>query len=145
MHRLRLERVFDAPVDKVFEGWTSPDALARWAWGSIGADVTADVDLRPGGRYEIATARPDGTTWTFSGTYLEVVKPTRIAYTVEWSAPMGYESPGEKVTVEFHAQGDRTAMEFVHEGVPNEKARQVHAEGWENTFDTLAELLRESG
>jgi uncharacterized protein YndB with AHSA1/START domain len=29
-HVLRIERTFDAPVDRVFEAWTSEEVLRRW-------------------------------------------------------------------------------------------------------------------
>ena len=54
---LRIERTFDAPVERVFRAWSDPGELSRWAWGSIGHDVTADVDLRVGGGYRIAWGR----------------------------------------------------------------------------------------
>ena len=49
---LRIVRVFDAPVDRVFRAWSVPRDLQQWAWGSLGNDVTAEVDLRVGGAFE---------------------------------------------------------------------------------------------
>lgn len=50
-HVLRIERTFDAPIDKVFEAWTSEDVLRRWLHaGSDWETPTAEVDLRVGGR-----------------------------------------------------------------------------------------------
>jgi hypothetical protein len=50
---VRLVEVFDAPRERVFAAWTEEEQLKRW-WGP-GRFVTtrADVDLRPGGRYEL--------------------------------------------------------------------------------------------
>ena len=76
-----------------------------------------------------------------SGVYLEVEPSRRLAYTVEWSPPMGYDSPEERVTVEFAAEGSGTKVTFVHEGVPIAKGRAVHEEGWKNTFDALEGVL----
>ena len=34
---LRMERTFDAPVDRVFRAWSDPGELAQWAWGPTGS------------------------------------------------------------------------------------------------------------
>lgn len=142
---LRIERVFDAPVDEVYRAWTAPEKLEKWAWGTLGKDVTAEVELRSGGRYRIETSRQDGSRLAFSGTYREVVPQEKLVYTVTWEEPMGYESPGEKVTVEFHPKDARTQVVFVHEGVPEGPAQQEHVRGWQNTFDLLDRLLKAGG
>src|SRR5262249_44727272 len=56
---LRIERSFDAPVEKVFEAWTSEEVLRRWLHGMPGWETpTADVDLRVGGRIRIVMRDP---------------------------------------------------------------------------------------
>ena len=144
---LRMERTFDAPADRVFHAWSDPRQLERWAWGSIGHDVTADVDLRVGGTYRIAMTQSDESTVAFEGTYEDVVPGRKLVYSVHWDAPMGYDAPDERVTVEFlDRAGVQTHVTFVHEGVPDDAiARDTHEQGWANTFDTLAKLLHDRG
>ena len=137
---IRMEREFEAPVERVYRAWCAPADLEQWAWGSIGQDVAATVDLRPGGGFRISTARPDGTEWAFSGSYIEVVPNRRLVHTLEWEAPMGYEAE-EQVTVEFNDQGGKTAVMFIHDGVPDDRSREGHIEGWGDTFDMLGRLL----
>ncbi len=137
---LRLEREFKAPVARVYRAWTDPKILKRWAWGSLSNDVKADLDLKVGGTYRIETGGPEGQRWAFSGTYLEILPNERLEYSVQWDAPMGYESPDEKITVEFAGYGDTTRVVFVHDGLP-EHARQEHEKGWRNTFDVLDTVL----
>jgi uncharacterized protein YndB with AHSA1/START domain len=138
---LRIKREFDAPLDRVFRAWSEPDDLARWAWGSIGQEVVAEVDFRVGGSFAISTAQPEGERWSFSGEYTEIAPGERIAHTLHWDAPMGYTSTAERVTVEFSPMGGRTLVVFRHAGVPGAAARKGHEKGWANTFDTLAALL----
>jgi uncharacterized protein YndB with AHSA1/START domain len=138
---IRLEREFDAQVGRVFRAWTTPAGLQRWAWGSIGRHVEAVVDLRVGGGFRVSTRRPDGSRWAFSGSYAEIQPDRRLAYTLERDAPMGYESPGERVVVDFSESAGRANIVFTHAGVPDPKSRAGHVEGWENTFDALAMLL----
>ena len=138
---LRIERVFAAPADRVFACFSSPADLKTWAWGDLSDDVAVEIDFRVGGRYRITTSRPDGQRWAFSGTYLEIVPDRRLAFTVHWDAPMGYEAPDEKVTVELAETEGTTRMIFLHEGVPGAEARQEHRRGWNNTLDVLSGLL----
>jgi len=50
---VRIVDVFDAPRDVVFAAWTDPERLKKW-WGPGSFEaVFAEVDLRPGGRYEL--------------------------------------------------------------------------------------------
>ncbi len=137
-----MERTFDAPVERVFRAWSDPRILERWAWGSLGHEVRADVDLRVGGSYRIETSQPGKDTFAFRGTYDEVVVGRRLLYTLHWDAPMGYDAALERVTVEFTDRGAQTEVTFLHEGVPHQLARDTHETGWANTFDALDRHLR---
>lgn len=56
---LRVERTFNAPVEAVFDAWTSADVLRRW-W-SPGPDwetPIAEADVRAGGNLRIVMRRP---------------------------------------------------------------------------------------
>ena len=85
---LIIERTFAAPRELVWAMMTSPRHISNW-WGPHGthADVT-DMDLRPGGRWRIATP-----PITFAGEFREVDPPSRFVRT---SAP---EMPGDGNTV----------------------------------------------
>lgn len=51
---LVVRRMIRATLDRLFAFWTEPEHLVRW-WGPDGVSCpTAEVDLRPGGRYRIA-------------------------------------------------------------------------------------------
>ena len=65
---IRIERVFHAPVGRVFEAGSSSEDLKRWAWGSLSNEVCADIAFRIGGTYRITTSRSDQERWTLSGT-----------------------------------------------------------------------------
>ncbi len=136
MHR------FDAPVERVFRAWSDPRDLERWAWGSLGHEVRAEVDLRVGGSFRIETTQPGKDTSSFSGIYEEVVPGRRLVYTLHWDVPMGYDAPDERVTVDFADRGAQTDVTFLHEGVPEQIARDTHETGWADTFGALDRHLR---
>ncbi len=86
---VEFERVYDAPVEKVWQAWTDPQQLKLW-WGPN--DVTipeCEIDLRVGGRWHIVMEATEGmgeyagTRWPMEGK-LTVVEPnSRIAFAAE--------------------------------------------------------------
>jgi uncharacterized protein YndB with AHSA1/START domain len=138
---IRLERSFSRPVEQVFDAFREPRTLARWAWGSLGADTEATVDFRQGGTFEVSTAHRDGTRWAMRGTYTEIVPNRRIAHTLSWNAPMGYGPVDERIVVDFAEAPGGSAIVFCHEGAFDARARDGHVKGWGNVLETLEGVL----
>ena len=138
-HTLRVERRFAASPERLFQAWTTVDALSRWsAPGEMTARAT--VDLRVGGRYHISMAALDGKVHDVSGVYREIDPPKRLVYTWRWETIAGF--PETVVTVEFRARADGgTDLILLHEGLPDENSRERHAHGWRGSLDKLAALV----
>jgi uncharacterized protein YndB with AHSA1/START domain len=146
-----IERIFDAPVDLIWQMWTDPEHFKNW-YGPKGFTVpVAKMDVRVGGKQLICMASPDGSMkmWT-TGEYLEIVQKERLVYTdstadengnvVSPSAmgmPDGYPATTE-VTVLLEDLGGRTKMVMTHAGVPAESGA---GGGWEQAFDKLADHI----
>jgi uncharacterized protein YndB with AHSA1/START domain len=78
---VRIVDVFDAPRDVVFAAWTEPERLKQW-WGpGFFETVFAEVDLRPGGRYELLL---EPGSMRLVGEFREVTPPRRLVYTWRW-------------------------------------------------------------
>jgi uncharacterized protein YndB with AHSA1/START domain len=76
-----LTREFDAPIELVFDVFTKPEHV-RKTFAPYGEVVKeCSIDLRVGGKYRLAFVTGDGRECAFSGTYLEVDRPTRTAQT----------------------------------------------------------------
>ncbi|MFE7617883.1 SRPBCC domain-containing protein [Streptomyces sp. NPDC057496] len=140
-----ITRVLDAPRERVFEAWTTPEHFAAWYGGE--AEVPLDrvaMDVRPGGSWSLVIVVP-GTEMPFHGVYREVVAPERLVFTLkDATAPDGIE--GETVTATFADRGDgSTEMAFRQRG-GNLTAEQYAAaeDGWEAFFDALAARLASS-
>lgn len=158
---LSLERVFAAPVERVYEAWTQPESLSAWVWGSLGEQVESSVDLRVGGLYSSYTrreGRQEGWTsqaggeaaagcYGMAGLYVEIVPNRRLVYTLHWDSPMGYNQMDqlivdEVVIVDFEPEGEGTRMRFQQLGIPDDGvSAPTHATGIEETFDYLERLL----
>ena len=107
---IHIERVFDAPRDRVFAAFTDPELIPEW-WGPHGTTTIVDrMDVRAGGSWRFVTRDPDGTEQGFRGTYREVTPPERIVQTWEWEGMPGHVSIE---TATFEDLGDRTRMTSV--------------------------------
>jgi uncharacterized protein YndB with AHSA1/START domain len=136
---LRLNRVFDAPPDRVFRAFVEPEALRRWKAPGDAEVVLVEVDLRPGGRYRIHMRGKDGTVYRLTGEYREISPPKRLSFTWHWET-----DPLEKetlVTVDFTDLGGRTEVALVHSGFTEEADRDGHGRGWEGAFPKLAAVF----
>lgn len=150
---VRVTRSLNAPPERVWRALTEPTEMAAWMWAGWGSDTTAAADLRIGGRYEVYTtaARADPTwprqRWGFFGYYTEIVPQHRLAYTLHWDGPVGYNQAGqsiadEAVIVDLAEAGAETLVTRWHVGIPPVPgAAGEHGRGIEAEFDALDELL----
>ncbi len=104
---IRIERVFDAPRDRVFAAYTDPELIPEW-WGPRETTTVVDeMDVRPGGAWRFVMRNSDGSESGFRGTYREVTPPERIVQTFEWEPMPGHVSVE---TATFEDLGDRTKV-----------------------------------
>jgi uncharacterized protein YndB with AHSA1/START domain len=151
---LIIERIFEAPREKVWKAWTDPDRMKRW-WGP--KDFIApfvEIDLRVGGKYLSCMRSPEGKDYWSTGTYREIVPLGKIVVTDSFADEKGnvvsaanYGMTGDwplelTVTVIFEVQNNQTKMTLYHVGVPAGENRDMCREGWNQSFDKLAEILR---
>src|SRR5437764_14491833 len=82
---LVIERVFDAPRERVFDVFTQPEHVQKW-WGPamVGIPI-AEFDARPGGKIFIAERAPDGATVYIAGVVREIERPSRIVFAIHFA------------------------------------------------------------
>lgn len=78
---LRFEREVAVPVAYLWRGWTDPALLLQWFCPAPWTTVTAELDLRAGGRFHTVMASPEGQSFPNAGCYLEVVPERRLVWT----------------------------------------------------------------
>jgi len=139
---LSLTRVYDAPLQAVWEAWTNPEEVAQW-WGPRGFTITTHShDLRTGGHWSYTMHGPDGTDFENTTQYLEVVPGQRMVYDHG-----GHKDrpPLFRVTALFTERGGRTqldlSMAFATPEVADEMRGFIKKAGGEATWDRLAEYL----
>jgi len=151
---LVIERELDAPVKKVWEAWTNPRKMKRW-WGpKIFTAPVVKIDLRVGGKYLACMRDPQGKDYWSTGVYKEIVPMKRIVATDSFADEKGNVVPGSHygmsddfplemlLTVDFEGEGNRTKLVLRHDGMPNGEQAQMARQGWNESLDKLAELLR---
>lgn len=78
---LVLERVLDAPRDRIWRCWTEPDLLRQWFAPSPWTVSRVEVDVRPGGSSLVVMRSPEGQDFPNQGVYLDVVPNERLVFT----------------------------------------------------------------
>jgi uncharacterized protein YndB with AHSA1/START domain len=147
-----VERTFAAPRERVFDAWTSCEALTQW-WGPKGWTVPfCEIDFRPGGtwRYMMRGEGPDGMMDAWGkAIYSEIVPPQRIVYDDFFTDADGTISPGMPemtIEVEFIAEGNETRIRSISRFQKAEDIETVLTmgmeEGLKDTWDRLEEYLR---
>ena len=131
-----IVRIIEASPDAAFAAFVEPDKLALW-WGpDDGPVLSAEVDPRVGGRFNIRfRLAEDGTEHGTSGTFEVFDPPHRLAMSWAWENDAG---PGSHVDVTFRQVDQGTVVTLVHSRLDSPNLRDQHQQGWEGAFDKLA-------
>jgi uncharacterized protein YndB with AHSA1/START domain len=150
---ITITRVFDAPRERVWERWTEPNQYMCW-WGP--KDFTspyAKFDLRLGGKFLSCMRGPDGKDYWDTGTFVEISEPSHIVYTDSFADELGNVVPASyygmgsdlpmemAVEVKFEDIGGKTRLTLEHCGLPQGEMLDQSREGWNQSFDKLANCL----
>jgi len=102
---LRFERVFDAPLERVWRAYTEPQLLAQW-WGRGNKLDVVRFEFERGGHWRFEE-HSHGQTHGFEGRFGDIVPQRSIRQTFEWDGMPTHVSVD---TAEFVDQGDGTTL-----------------------------------
>ena len=100
--KITVETLINAPLARVWGGYTTPDDIVQWNAASDDWHTTkAQVDLRVGGAFSSRMEAKDGSFgFDFAGTYTKIVDQKFIAYEFgDRTAEIEFISTLEGVTV----------------------------------------------
>src|SRR5688572_14593791 len=87
-----VTRVFDAPVERVWQAWSEPELVKRW-WGPTGFSCPlAEMDFRVGGTSLVCMRAPaefGGQDLYNTWTYVEIVPRQWFEYILKFSDAQG--------------------------------------------------------
>ncbi len=152
-NELIITRIFDAPRSRVWRAWSEPAQMMRW-WGPKSFTTpSCKIDFRVGGKYLSCMRSPDGKDFWSTGTYREIVPQERIVSTDSFADASGNVVPAShygmqgdfplelQVILTFEEKGGKTKMTLRHLGMPAGKMDELAGQGWNESFDKLADLL----
>lgn len=141
-NEIYITRIYNAPVNLVWDAWTDPKQAAQW-WGPRGFTITThSKDLRVGGHWHYTMHGPDGTDYPNKTKYFEVEKHSLLVYD---HGGNDEQAPLFRVTVRFSETKGKTKMEMTM-ALPSAQAAEetkkfIKKAGGNGTWDRLAEYL----
>lgn len=126
-----IERLFDAPIQKVWKAITDKDQMKQWYFD------LAEFKSEAGFEFQFVAGKDEKK-------YLHLCKITKVIpgkkLTYSWRYD-GYEG-NSFVTFEIFAEGDKTRLKLTHEGLESfpksnpDLAKENFAEGWTSIIGT---------
>jgi uncharacterized protein YndB with AHSA1/START domain len=102
---LVISRTLNAPVELVWEVWTSPEHIVNW-WGPDGFTNTIQkMDMKPGGEWDLIMHGPDGTDYKNKSVFREIIPFKKIVYDHA-------SGPKFTATIEFTDKGEQTLIRW---------------------------------
>jgi len=122
-----------APVEKVWLYWTSPEHITKWCFASDDWHTpTAENDLRVGGKFSSRMEAKDGSFgFDFGGTYDDVKIHKLIEYTI---------GDGRKVSVQFAGNGNNTKVVEKFEAEDTNPV-EMQQGGWQAILDNFKKYV----
>jgi len=138
---IRIERIFDAPRERVWRAFTDPTLVAQW-WGRGHKLVIERMEVERGGHWRYVEHGPDGVHG-FEGRYREVTPPERLVHTFEWDGMPGYVAV-ETVTLEDLGDGRTRIVNMSLFHTTEERDGMLHSgmeQGLAESYAALDRLL----
>ena len=141
---IRIERVVNAPRDRVWCAYMEPALVAQW-WGRGHRLVIERLELERGGHWRWVEHGPQGT-YGFEGRYREVTPPTRFVRSFEWDGMPAHVAI-ETVTLEDLGDGRTRIVILMQMHTPEERDGFLQSgmqQGMDAAFAQLDGLVTKS-
>ncbi|HET6332060.1 MAG TPA: SRPBCC domain-containing protein [Polyangiales bacterium] len=155
--RITMERTFAAPLEDIWELWTTKDGIEQW-WGPEGFVVEVrKLELRPGGElhYAMIAKQPEQIAFMKQAgmplviesriTFTQIVRLQKLAYTHLADFIPGVEPYDVATTVELRETqaGVQMILSFdaMHEQLWTDRA----VAGWESELGKLGKVIERAG
>ncbi len=126
---ITVQNTVNAPVEKIWNLWSEPDHITKWAAPSDDWHTTrAENNLRVGGEFLSRMEAKDGSFgFDFAGVYDDVKENELIEYTL---------GDGRKVITTFTTDGDSTKVVQTFDP-ESENSIEMQQAGWQAILDSF--------
>ncbi len=124
MKKITVEVTVNASIEKVWNYWTSPEHITKWAFADESWEAPySENDLKTGGRFLTKMSAKDGSSsFDFTGVYTNVVPMEKIEYTLD---------DGRIVSIDFQNTGDGIVKIVEEFEMENENSEEQQRSGWQ--------------
>ncbi|MBC7829762.1 MAG: SRPBCC family protein [Chitinophagaceae bacterium] len=131
--KITVESTVNAPVEKVWKYWTSPEHITKWNSASDDWHTPfAENDLQVGGKFSSRMEAKDGSFgFDFGGVYDEVKQHERIAYTL---------GDGRTVSVDFAGSGNQTNVTETFDAETTNSV-ELQRGGWQTILNNFKKYV----
>ena len=140
-HDLRVERVYAAAPEAVFDAFTDPEAQKEMYADEPGWIVRSECDLRVGGRWTIEFGPPDGSPSRETCVFEVVDRPRRLVFRSTMSMPDGSGIDTRTEVTFTETAGGQTRLTVVQSGFPAAGLRDEFTEGWGGILAGLSRVV----
>jgi uncharacterized protein YndB with AHSA1/START domain len=139
---LRFERLIEAPLERVFDAFTSPQGQRElYGQDDPGWVVDSRCDLRVGGVWTITFGPSPDELYRHHHVFEAIDRPHRVLLTTTETRLDG-SSFVTSMEFTFEARGGATLMTLSHTGFPTRALRDEHTRGLPNAFARLERAAR---
>jgi uncharacterized protein YndB with AHSA1/START domain len=144
-YELRIERLFDAPLELVFDTLVDPDAqdelfndqVEGWKLWEF------EIDLRVGGAWTIVYGPADGNGEAdrITNVFTEIDRPRRLSYDASMYVGQWKRTVEFSETLTFEDQDGKTLLTIVQGGFESEADRDAFMSGTPGFLDALQRVV----
>jgi uncharacterized protein YndB with AHSA1/START domain len=139
-HELRVERVFDATPEDVFDAFLDPDAQKEWYQLDPDWTVETECDVRVEGWWTSAWGPPGSEPYRETCVFQVVDRPRRLVMTSTMTVPDG-SSLDTELEITFEEESGKTRMTIVQSGFPTAESRDAFEGGWPGALERLERII----
>lgn len=139
-----IDRIFDAPIEKVWNAWTKPEEISKWFNSAPGLDINVlQMDVKPNGKFRFIIPNPDSDIilGEYTGTYITVEPLQELEFDViDYSMTKNPDGISASFKILFEDVNKQTLIRFIAT-ISDESYREITTTGWNQTLTNLSNYL----
>ncbi|MGX1929004.1 SRPBCC family protein [Flagellimonas sp. 2504JD4-2] len=137
-----LERVFDSPIQELFQWFRKPDLIAQWFGPKHLKVGEVLLNFRIGGAYSIELQKEHGNFFYITGSYIDILEPNKIIFDLKYKG-LSTPPPDSVVKMIFEQIEPKvTKLSFVQKFDITPPDFETRTKAWESMFEKLYLLLK---